>query len=138
MKKIILLSLCLMCLTSLNVKADSAYECTGGDVIKGVNNKSYCRSRTNVKNWYAAFTWCDGQGMQLATMHEICDVDSNNLWSGNIGNGECLNMVGVSANICWSSTTVNNKPLLLWNGTNGNISTTERTAPGGWVLCKMF
>ena len=137
MKKNILLSLCLVSLISLNAHA---YDCTDGDVVKGINNKEYCVSKVSVKNWYAAFAWCDAHNMQLATMHEICDVDSSNKWDGNIGDGKCLNMVGIQMPGIISATIgSDDKPLVINSRKTGYISTAgagRRQALQ--AFCKMF
>ena len=141
MKKNILLSLCLVSLISLNAYA---YDCTGGVVITGVNNKQYCATQMGVKNWYAAFAWCDGHGMQLATAHELCDISSSNQWSGNVGNGECLNMVGIRNNngvpVFTSTIGTDNKPIQWESGGNsGNIyGPGYGRMQGSGAICKMF
>lgn len=141
MKKSILLSLYLVSLISLNAYADSAFECTDGKVITGVNNKKYCESTISLRNWYAGLAWCDAHHMQAATMHELCDVDSTHQWDGNTGNGKCLNFIGVNGSSDgWSSTLAGDgKPIVVQGGNGGNVYTDYNgRGQGRNVFCKMF
>ena len=91
MKKIILyISLALL----LSTHGYAA--CAEGTEITGKNGHVYCKSKVSM-NWYTAFTWCDAQGRTLATMEQMCDVDETQKWDGDLGEGKCLNLEGVSS-----------------------------------------
>ena len=102
----------------------SAYaSCEGGTEITGKNGHVYCASNV-LMNWYTAFAWCDAQGRTLVTMEQICDIDETQYWDGNIGEGECLNMVGLgSAQYVWSSTSYSSSHAFDVNLSNGTVNT---------------
>ena len=116
MKKIFLI---LFLLFSLNAYG----ACKKGVEVTGKNGHVYCASNVSM-NWYTAFAWCDAQGRTLATMEQICDIDETQYWDGNIGEGECLNMVGLgSAQYVWSSTSYSSSHAFDVNLSNGTVNT---------------
>ncbi len=70
--------------------------CNGGTEITGKNGHVYCKSNI-LMNWYSAFTWCEVQGRTLATVKQMCDIDETQKWEGDLGEGKCLNLEGVSS-----------------------------------------
>ena len=83
MKKLLLMSV-----IALILGATSAYaKCEGGIEIKGViNGHTYCQSTTNM-TWWAALSWCEFQGRELASMEQMCPS-----WGAAVGAGACPNM----------------------------------------------
>lgn len=73
MKKILIIILC--CFISISAQSDNN-SCAGGQgtIIKGINGKTYCRSKM-VLNWWSANAWCDSaQGVsKLVNPNEDCD-----------------------------------------------------------------
>ena len=88
-KKLFLISLIgLICVTS-------AYAaCEGGTMVGG-----FCKSNVQM-NWWSAADWCKANGLQLATMYEMCPS-----WDGNTGNGNCPELSGTGSTFVWSATT---------------------------------
>ena len=137
MKKICLWIVCLIAI--LHASA-FAYDCTDGQVITGVNNKQYCQSSPFLQNWYTAFVWCEAHHMQLATMHEICDIDEDHQWDGNTGNGKCLNanntfLWGYSASPAPADVGNGNLQAYTINGQRVGLNMILNTLR---AICKMF
>ncbi len=64
MKKIILLTGAIL---MMSVTANAC----GGITVKGNSGASYCLSK-HMMNWYSAYAWCDGQGMNLIDLNSVC------------------------------------------------------------------
>ena len=82
------------------ISATSAYaKCDDGTEITNTAGTIFCRS--NVKmNWWSAAAWCKENGLQLATMYEMCPN-----WDGNTGTGKCSELKGKdSGSDVWSAT----------------------------------
>ena len=84
MKKLLLIFSLILCFET-SAKADDASTsslsddewCPNGVVERGAHpTKRYCRSTFTV-NWYTALSWCQVQGMHLATASEVCDKSEN-------------------------------------------------------------
>ena len=71
--------------------------CDGGTEFTGKNGKTFCVSDVNM-NWWSAFTWCESQGMQLASMSDLCDVSDDEHWFGQGGEGACPGVIGYGPN----------------------------------------
>ena len=84
MKKTLLILSLILCFAT-SVKADDTSTsslsddewCPNGVVERGAHpTKRYCRSKFGM-NWYTALSWCQAQGMHLATLSEVCDKSEN-------------------------------------------------------------
>lgn len=93
----------LLILLSLLYVFPAYASCEGGTEITGKNGHVYCASNVTM-NWYSAFAWCYAHGRSLATMEQICNIDETQKWDGDVGEGECPNIIGLgSAQYVWSS-----------------------------------
>lgn len=54
--------------------------CKGGTSFTGRNGTEYCLSNFEM-NWWAAYMWCQANGMKLATPSELCDYGVHP-WNG--------------------------------------------------------
>ena len=100
MKKLLLILSVILCFATSAKADDTATSslsddewCPNGVVERGAHpTKRYCRS-TVTMNWYAALSWCQVQGMQLATMSEVCDKSTalEDRWDGSTGYKKCPN-----------------------------------------------
>ncbi len=99
--------------------------CQKGTEITGKNGHVYCMSNISVPNWYTAFSWCDAQGRSLVTVEQLCDIDDTQTWNGNIGKGECLNMVDMTFSApLWTARPYGNNVFILLSG--GTLSSDHR------------
>ena len=82
------------------ISATSAYsKCEGGTEITNTTGTTFCKSNVGM-NWWSAAAWCKANGLQLATMYEMCPN-----WDGNIGEGKCPGLsTSGSAYWLWSAT----------------------------------
>ena len=84
MKKLLFVFSLILCCVSPVMADDTATSslsdsewCPKGVVEKGAHpTKRYCRSTFGM-NWYTALSWCQVQGMHLATLSELCDKSEN-------------------------------------------------------------
>ena len=100
MKKLLLILSLILCFATSAKADDTATSslsddewCPNGVVERGAHpTKRYCRS-TFAMNWYKALSWCQAQGMQLATMSEVCDKSTalEDRWDGSTGDKKCPN-----------------------------------------------
>ena len=101
--------------TATSSLSDSEW-CSKGVVVRGAHpTKRYCRS-TFAMNWYTALSWCQAQGMHLATMSEVCDKSENSedRWDGSWLDMKCPNFAnGESSFNSW-----------VWTGTANPTSST--------------
>ena len=87
----------LMCLISA-LSITSAYaKCDGGEEVTNTAGTTFCKSNVTM-NWWSAAAWCKANGMQLASMYELCPS-----WDGNSG-VDCLELRGTAEGGAWSST----------------------------------
>ena len=143
MKKLLLiLSLILCCVSPVmadNTATSSLSDdewCPNGVVERGAHpTKRYCRSKFGM-NWYTALSWCQVQGMQLATMSEVCDKSENpeDRWDASTGDNKCPNFAnGESSFNSWLWTATPSSSTGAYNviaGT-GNFGTYPRYTPLG-------
>ena len=121
--------------TATSSLSDSEW-CPKGVVEKGAHpTKRYCRS-TFYMNWYTALSWCQVQGMHLATVSEFCDKGENpeDRWDGSTGAKKCPNFAngGLSFNPWfWTVTAVGSTNAYIVNASSGDIGYNPRnnTAP---------
>ncbi|MGN1091637.1 MAG: hypothetical protein ACI4RJ_04020 [Alphaproteobacteria bacterium] len=148
MKKLLLIFSLILCFatsakaddTATSSLSDSEW-CPNGVVERGAHpTKRYCRS-TVTMNWYAALSWCQVQGMHLATMSEVCDKSENleDRWDGSGGDKKCLNFANGESSFyswVWTATTYTTNSTLAYtvNVDTGNVIHLNRTS-APYALC---
>ena len=134
MKKTLLILSLILCLAT-SAKADDtstrplsdAEWCPKGVVEKGAHpTKRYCRSTFGM-NWYTALSWCQAQGMHLATMSEVCDKSENpeDRWDITWVDKKCPNFANGESSFnayLWTGTAVGSKYALNVNAGTGNLT----------------
>ena len=81
------------------ISATSAYaKCEGGTEVTNTAGTTFCKSNV-LMNWWSAAAWCKANGLQLATMYEMCPN-----WDGNTGSGKCPELNGKGSGYAWSAT----------------------------------
>ena len=104
-KKLFLISLIgLICATS-------AYAaCEGGTMVGG-----FCKSNVQM-NWRSAAAWCKANGLQLATMYEMCPS-----WDGGFTTCSELAKTGTGEETVWSATVKDTAEAFTVRLTDGDI-----------------
>ena len=135
MKKLLLILSLILCFATSAKADDTATSslsddewCPNGVVERGAHpTKRYCRSIFGM-NWYTALSWCQVQGMQLATMSEVCDKSENleDRWDTLTGAKKCPNFANgeSSFSYSWTATPLGSTYAYGVTGT-GNISANE-------------
>lgn len=92
MKKIILMS----CILVFAMTGNSLAACDNGTMI----DSNICRS-SNRMNWWSAYTWCEAQGLKLASVYDVCPS-----WDGSFGDSgnRCGKTYSTDDNQGWTST----------------------------------
>ena len=81
------------------ISATSAYaKCDGGTEVTNTAGTTFCMSNV-IMNWWSAAAWCKANGLQLATMYEMCPS-----WDGNTGDSKCPELKGKGSAYAWSAT----------------------------------
>ena len=122
MKKTLLILSLILCFATSAKADDTATSslsddewCPNGVVEKGAHpTKRYCRSTFGM-NWYTALSWCQVQGMHLATLSEVCDKGENSedRWDGSTSETKCPNFANGESSFNYYS----------WTGTaNGSTN----------------
>ena len=70
MKKILLILL--FCLSTFSANAEIFSNCIP---FTARNGKRFCYRSNGGSDWLYAISWCDAQGLRLATPNELCDID---------------------------------------------------------------
>ena len=121
-KKLFLISLIgLICATS-------AYAaCEGGTMVGG-----FCKSNVQM-NWWSAAAWCKANGLQLATMYEMCPN-----WDGNTGSGKCPELKGKGSGYAWSATVSGNEYVFVVCPSLGRVTSAYRNNAhnGIYAFCR--
>ena len=98
------------------ISATSAYsKCEGGTEITNTTGTTFCKSNVGM-NWWSAAAWCKANGLQLATMYEMCPN-----WDGNIGSSKCPELNGKGSGVVWSATASGSIYAFRVNLSNGNV-----------------
>ena len=141
MKKLLLILSLILCFATSAKADDTATSslsddewCPNGVVERGAHpTKRYCRS-TVTMNWYAALSWCQVQGMQLATLTELCDKSANleDRWDANL-KGSLNNSTGAKKCPNFANRESSFTPWV-WTGTaNGSTNAYDLSAASGTV-----
>ena len=125
-KKLFLISLIgLICATS-------AYAaCEGGTMVGG-----FCKSNVQM-NWWSAAAWCKANGLQLASMYEMCPS-----WDGQSGlSGMCSELNGKDSGYAWSATACDSSNAFAVNLSSGRVESYYRTETyrgdgGPYAFCR--
>ncbi|MGN1091233.1 MAG: hypothetical protein ACI4RJ_01915, partial [Alphaproteobacteria bacterium] len=109
-----------------------------GVVERGAHpTKRYCRSTFGM-NWYTALSWCQVQGMHLATLSEVCDKSENpeDRVDASFVSYKCPNFANGEASFGWSWTgTVSGSTIAyLVNAGTGNFNGSYRYVTN-YALC---
>jgi len=81
------------------ISSASAYAaCNGGTEVTNTAGTTFCKSNVTM-NWWSAAAWCKANGLQLATMYEMCPN-----WDGNTGSDKCPELNGKGRGYAWSAT----------------------------------
>ena len=103
------------------ISATAAYaKCDGGTEVTNTAGTTFCKSNVYMY-WWSAAAWCKENGLQLATMYEMCPS-----WDGNEGNGKCPELNGKGSNTAWSATASGSEEAFNVYLPNGMVSTTTR------------
>ena len=109
--------------TATSSLSDSEW-CPNGVVERGAHpTKRYCRS-TIMMNWYTALSWCQAQGMHLATMSEICDKSENLRWDASLVDKKCPNFANGESSFNSYS----------WTGTANGSTYAYRVSAGPGII----
>ncbi len=109
---------------ALNVSGALAETCEGGSLQTGENGYVYCLSNKTM-NWWSAYTWCQAQGMKLASAYDLCPT-----WSGALGDNKCDTKISSAHRILWTSTAKENNEAIAYYGNVGDMKNYPRTR--GW------
>ena len=113
MKKLLLASIIgLMSITS------SYAACNGGTEVTNTAGTTFCKSNVAL-NWWSAAAWCKANGLQLATMYEMCPS-----WDGNEGSGKCPELNGKGDGYAWSATARGSESAFHVSLSNGYVNNT--------------
>ena len=104
------------------ISATSAYaKCDGGTEITNTAGTTFCKSNVDL-NWWSAAAWCKENGLQLATMYEMCPS-----WDGNAGSGKCPELNGKGSDLrVWSATASGSERTFYVILSNGLVNTNGR------------
>ena len=103
------------------ISATSSYAaCNGGTEITNTAGTTFCKSNVEM-NWWSAAAWCKENGLQLATMYEMCPS-----WDGNTGSGKCPELNGKGSGYAWSATASGSEYAFDVSLSRGNVSSTNR------------
>ena len=102
------------------ISATSAYaKCEGGTEITNTAGTTFCKSNVTM-NWWSAAAWCKENGLQLATMYEMCPT-----WDGNAGSGKCSELNGKGSSSVWSATASGSEYAFNVNLSGGDVNSTR-------------
>lgn len=111
MKKIILMS----CLLAAFIANHSFAACEGGTTAD-----KFCISN-NTMNWWSAYTWCEAQGMKLASAYDLCPT-----WDGAFEDYRCGTTNGITPTV-WTSTAHANDAAMNFSDNKGRMNYNYRT-----------
>lgn len=129
------------CLVILGVKVVSAQTTAcalgQGEIVKGVNTVTYCKSRIGM-NWWSAHAWCDSIGKNLVNPSEDCDCQGYENCDMSLS---CPNFKNMSSGSVWTSAVAHGKTrattIDLYNGvTNLTGSAAHNKTQEYRALCK--
>ena len=115
------------------ISATSAYaKCEGGTEITNTAGTTFCKSNVDL-NWWSAAAWCKENGLQLATMYEMCPS-----WDGNAGSGKCPELNGKGSDLrVWSATASGRENAFLVHLSDGYVNNTYyRQANTNYAFCR--
>ncbi len=90
-------------------------ECVGGTAVG-----KFCFSTIEL-NWWSASPWCQSNGMQLASIYDLCPN-----WDGNTGEAKCGKTYEVTLpDYAWTSTARNGSSAFTLKPKTGYVSSTD-------------
>lgn len=107
--------------TGLTFTASQAQAACDG----GITVDKFCISDNIQMNWWSAYSWCEAQGMKLASAYDLCPT-----WSGAIGDNKCGTKISSAHRILWTSTAKGNNEAIAYYGNVGDMNNYPRTR--GW------
>ena len=116
------------------ISATSAYaKCDGGTEITNTAGTTFCKSNVTM-NWWSAAAWCKANGLQLATMYEMCPT-----WDGNTGRGKCPELNGTGSVYAWSATASGSEYAFYVDLSDGYVNPNylyTRTTSSTYAFCR--
>lgn len=110
--------------------------CNDGEMFTGKNGKTFCVSDVSV-NWWSAFTWCESQGMKLASMDDICYISEEERWLGGSASGSCPNVVSMGPDKwAWSSLGSGTANAYRVNLSSGDVYNNRRRNGTVYAVCQ--
>ena len=110
---------------SANAANDPIWEaeatCVGGNLATGNNGHEYCQSNREM-NWWSAYSWCEAQGMKLASAYDLCPT-----WDGAFEDYRCGTTNGITPTV-WTSTPHVNNEAMHFSDNRGRMNHTYRTS----------
>jgi len=113
------------------ISATSAYaKCEGGTEVTNTAGTTFCKSNVTM-NWWASAAWCKANGLQLATMYEMCPN-----WDGNIGSSKCPELNGKGSAYVWSATASRSESAFSVTLSSGYVSNPTRDYLNHYAFCR--